>query len=137
MKKYVIFSLVFISACVSTQQISWKTGVSEAAIKLPDDAQTVTVLDRVQIQYPYNNTESKVLNPNVYDIQYGALNGFRSSIRSKAYLTLQTSIQQFKHVANGEFPSALNMTELNQLASGSDIIVCLNVCFICLYISVV
>jgi len=125
MKKYLILSLVFISACVSTQRISWKTGVSEAIIKLPDDAQTVTVLDRVQIQYPYNNTDSKVLNPNVFDIQYGALNGFRSSIRSKAYLTLKTSIQKFTHVANGEFPSALNMSELTQLASGSDIVVSL------------
>jgi hypothetical protein len=125
MKNYLFLVAFSLSACTSTQQITWKTGITKASVKLPENAKIITLLDRVQIQYPYSNTSSTVLNPNVDDIHYGALNGFRSSIRRQAYLSLLTSSKKYTHRANGTFPQALTMSELSQVTEGSDVLVAL------------
>ncbi|PCJ66857.1 MAG: hypothetical protein COA58_05240 [Bacteroidetes bacterium] len=125
MKKYFIILALFLASCASTQQLSWKTGVSDATIKLPDGAKNLSFLNRVRLTYPYNQTNSTVLNPNIKDVMNGAVNGFRNQIKSQRFLTFFTSSDEFKHTANGTFPSKIGKTEITRVAPGSDVLVSL------------
>jgi tetratricopeptide (TPR) repeat protein len=125
MKKYIFILTLFLASCASTQSLSWQTGVSDATIKLPDGTKNMSFLNRVRIVYPFNHTKSTVLNPNVKEIMNGAVNGFRNQIRNQRFLTIFSSSEEFKYTANGSFPTALNQTQIGQIAVGSDILVSL------------
>ena len=125
MKKSILVLSIFLASCVSTQSLSWQTGVSDATIKLPEGTKNLTLLNRVRITYPFNHTKSTVLNPNVNEVMNGALNGFRNQVRNQRFLTLFSSSDEFKYTANGNFPAQLNQTQVSQVALGSDILVSL------------
>ncbi|MDB4173636.1 DUF6340 family protein [Bacteroidia bacterium] len=124
MKKNLFIALIFLSACASTQQVSYVTGVADAQIDLPQGARTVTLLNRVRLAYPYNESTT-LLNPNNPDLLNGAFNTMRSRIRSQNYLRIFSEADQFKHTANGNFPLAMSTANLNQVGMGSDLVISL------------
>ncbi|MDA8886565.1 DUF6340 family protein [Bacteroidia bacterium] len=125
MKKYLLILVVILGSCKSTQKISWNTGVTEATVKLPAGASKATLLNRVRIAYPYNNTKSTVLNPNVNEIMNGAINGLRRQIRNQKFLSIFSESSDFKSIANGKFPAALTPSNVSQVGMGSEVLVSL------------
>jgi hypothetical protein len=125
MKKYLFLLAIVLSGCVSTQNITWNTGETPGTLTLPEGTKKITLLDRVTIQYPYSNANSTVLNPNVLDIQQGAINGLSNRIKNQSYLTISNYANQFKHIANGSFPPPLTKAEIQQIGSGSDVLAAL------------
>lgn len=125
MKVHLLLLTFLLSSCVSTQNISWSTGTTLAAIDIPEQARTVTVLNRVQFSYPYNRVLTTSPNPNRAEIANGAIQGFSSQIRSQNYLTIKSIIADYKNIANGTFPNSLNKSEVINAARGSDILISL------------
>ena len=125
MKKYLLILVVILVSCKARQKISWNIGITEATVKLPAGASKATLLNRVRIAYPYNNTKSTVLNPNVNEIMDGAMNGLRRQIRNQKFLSIYSESSNFKSTANGKFPSALTPSNVSQIAMGSDVMVSL------------
>jgi len=124
MKKQLLILLVLFSACSSTQQVSYVTGVSDATITLPEGARNVTLLNRVRLGYPYNRSTT-VLDPNNPDLLNAAFNTLRSSIKNQSYLRIFSESSSFNQNANGTFPTALSISDLKQVGMGSDMVIAL------------
>ncbi len=124
MKKQLILLLTILSACASTQQVSYVTGVSQATIELPAGARNVTLLNRVRLGYPYNRSTT-VLDPNNPDVLNAAFNTLRSSIKNQSYLRIFSESSSYQQNANGTFPPALSATDLKQVGMGSDLVIAL------------
>ena len=125
MKKQFIILLVLFSACASTQQVSYITGVSEATISLPEGARTVSIVNRVRLAYPTNNSNILLLNANNPDLLNATFNTFRGSIRRQNYLTILSESNEYKHTADGTYPTALSPADLKQVGMGSDLVISL------------
>lgn len=124
MKKQLFILLILLSACTSTQRVSYVTGTSQASINLPPDARNVTLLNRVRLGYPYNRSTT-VLNPNNPDILNSAFNSLRNGIRQQNYLRIFSESASFKVNANGNMPTRLSFSDLKQVGMGSDLVVSL------------
>lgn len=124
MKKQLIILLTLLSACASTQQVSYVTGVSQATIELPEGARNVTLLNRVRLAYPYNRSTT-VLDPNNPDLLNAAFNTVRSSIRNQSYLRIFSESNTHRQNANGTYPPALSVSDLKQVGMGSDMVISL------------
>ena len=124
-KSFYILCLLALSACVSTQNVSWNVAVMEATLELPAGTQTAGLLNRVRIAYPYNANNSTIQNPNVPDIMNGAISGLRSQISVQKYLSIGNPVYDYVHTADGSFPEPLSLADLQQLAGGNDLLISL------------
>lgn len=124
MKKQLLILLTLLSACATTQRVSYVTGTSKATIELPAGARNVTLLNRVRLGYPYNRSTT-VLDPNNPDILNAAFNTLRNGIRQQSYLRIFSESSSFKVNANGMMPAALSTSDLKQVGMGSDLVVSL------------
>ncbi|MFT4875892.1 MAG: hypothetical protein ACI8S2_000622, partial [Bacteroidia bacterium] len=100
MKKQFLILLVLFSACASKQQVSYVTGESKATITLPEGARDVTLLNRVRLAYPYNNSTT-MLNPNNPDLVNAAFNTLGNTIKNKSSLRIVSESNNYKYNANG------------------------------------
>jgi hypothetical protein len=125
MKKQLLILLVLFSACVSTQQVSYITGISEATISLPEGAQNVSIVNRVRLAYPLNNSNILLLNANNTNLLNATYNSFRASILSQDYLTIFYESNEYKVNADGKYPEALSPADLKEIARGSDLVISL------------
>ncbi|MDB4160958.1 DUF6340 family protein [Bacteroidia bacterium] len=124
MKKQLIILLTLLSACASTQQVSYVTGVSQATVTLPEGARKVTVVNRVRLAYPYNKSTT-LLNPNNPNLLNAAFSTLQSSIQNQGYLRILSQSNAFKQNANSIFPTPLSTLDLKQMATGSDLVISL------------
>ena len=124
MKKQFIILLVFLSACASTQPISYVTGISDASVPLPEGAKDVILLNRVRLAYPYYRSTT-VLNPNNPTLLNAAFNAVRSSIQNQGYLRVLRQTSANMQRANNAFPAPLSVLDLQQVATGSDMVIAL------------
>lgn len=111
--------------CASTEQVTWKTGVTQAEIELPADAKTVTILNRIRLAYLYNKTNSTVLNPNNLNVVNGALAGVKNRLNSQQYLRIIETNSSYPVTANGKFPQLLNVSDVRNVARGGDLVLVL------------
>lgn len=118
--------LLFANGCTSTQNISWEVSQTDAEIQLPANARTITLVNRIRLDYPYNQTNSTVLNPNVPNVMQNALSGVRNQIRSQGFLQVNRTSEIYKLSAPKTFPDLLSPTQIKTAAQGSDLVLCLS-----------
>lgn len=117
---------IFIAGCASTEQVAWRTGITQAEIELPPDAKSIAILNRVRLAYPFNRTNSTVLNPNIPNVVNGALAGVRDRLNSQQHLRIIGTNNNYSVTTNGRFPQQLSVSDVRSVAKGGDLVLVLS-----------
>jgi hypothetical protein len=125
MKVYYFIGLILLASCIPTRTISWTTGETAAEIRLPEQAKSLVILNRIRLAYPYNQINSTILNPNNPSILNSTLNGLRSQILSQGRLNVTGTYTNYQHTDYGNFPSPLTPLEVKSVAAGNDLVLSL------------
>lgn len=122
MKYLFLLAVIVFSGCISTQRVSYVSGVSETDVTLPEGTKNVTLLNRVRLAYPYD-LSSTILDPNNPTVLNKASNEIKRQLRTQSTLSIYNESSSFRHNADGDFPAELTILEAQQVGAGSDLIV--------------
>lgn len=122
-KNLLPFLLLVFSSC-STQSVFYPAGTSEAQVSFSANNKQMQLLNRINLR-PTEVVNQDFYAPNMPNGLNGALNGFRSEVANRKYFTLNTTLNQYKEIGDGNFPKPLTPEQIQNAAGNADVLVVL------------
>lgn len=116
-----VFLLVF-SSCISTQQISYKIGSSEATLELPAESKSIALVNRMRLAYNDRNTGQTFFSNNANALN-AAINGFGREVNSRRYLQYAYTGNAYLNEAGRQRAEVLNLDQIKQQSQNRDLLV--------------
>jgi hypothetical protein len=123
MKNLLPLLFLILTAC-GTQSVFYPTGTSEALVSFPANNKQIQLLNRINLR-PTEVFNQDYYTPSLANGLNGALSGFRSEVYNRKYFTLNTSLNQFQEIGDGNFPKPLTPKQIQGAAGNADILVVL------------
>jgi hypothetical protein len=105
--------------------VSWPAGFSEGTITLPENTESVAVVNRTKLTYMPPLPDATKIYPNRLETSEGLITGFYNEVYNRHFLTYKGTSYQFQDVATDSFLPRLEQSQIQSVSKSADILVSL------------